>query len=405
MGQITNATAKEHLFGVCTHPDRMASTGALNVLLLVTGLCLVLVPTWVNFHGLEGESAFAVYLAALYPYYAVALGLVLWAIFDYGIKRLVYENFPLTLLASIMAMWVSVAIGTDTLSPMVGLATVLTVATFHVFRRSPIRAGGPDLVTVIPVCYLLVPLVILALPDWIDLPFDLYAFDSFRGFGFSRTDYGYLASVSILMLVNKRTALKWPFIALLLVGLALSENRAALLSLLFAVTLFFWPRIGIPYRVPVWSIFMGGIVAGIILGFDFSGGDRGVGFLQDSGGREEIFSMAWSATFEHPWFGSGGFYQTIMTSDGRSVEAHNALLQSVLNFGIVTTLLWYGLVFRLYCSLRPHGRLFLVNWAIFGIFHPGFDAFLFVPESFFSLLLAVRYGAPDPGEPAFHVSM
>ncbi len=72
------------------------------------------------------------------------------------------------------------------------------------------------------------------------------------------------------------------------------------------------------------------------------------------------------------------------------------MLQTVLNFGIFAALCWAALILRLFFSVSEYGRAIILSWLCFGMFQPGYDAFLFTPANFMVLLFSYVLVERDP---------
>ena len=119
--------------------------------------------------------------------------------------------------------------------------------------------------------------------------------------------------------------------------------------------------------------------------------------FQDTGSRLSIWLVSIDKISENMLFGSGAFYQNVNVGNAPIpglIEPHNSVLQSLLNFGVIPTLLWFLIFFKFYISLCRNGRVFLIFWLVFGMFHPGFDAFLMTPFTIIVFLFAIFFGSP-----------
>ena len=89
------------------------------------------------------------------------------------------------------------------------------------------------------------------------------------------------------------------------------------------------------------------------------------------------------------FFGTGQYYTFV---EKYAVVPHNFIFQSLLNFGIIASVLYCFIIRDLWNSLNDLGKAFLIYSFIVGFFHPGFDAYMFLPFSAFGYYLAVFYG-------------
>lgn len=376
--------------------DQRRTFYELNWFLIATILFAIFMPLTSNFLGWDDKEILEQRHWILSWYYSICIVIGTVAFMRYGIIRLAKDRYRIVLLMALLSFVCSILFGLllgARPSPMVVMAPFFTMLIFHVFPGSVVNK---DLVIGkwLLIVFLLAPLLILFVPDLFQVPFNLYTLDSFRGFASSRTDYGYLLGILVLLLLVQSGASKWVILPAAFLALVLSENRAAFSAVIVSL---FYLAVTVGYRrstVFVWILlFVGafGLVSAY-LGVDYLE-KRGVTFFDDSGDRLEIVVTSLEQAFEkNVLFGTGAFYQNVdVSSIGRVVEPHNSILQSILNFGLIPTLLWYALVVTTYFKFRSAGRSFLLYWFVFGLFHPGYDAFLFTPESMIPLLLAVHF--------------
>lgn len=368
----------------------------INWFLIATIGFAIFMPLTSNFLGWDDREIQEQRLWILSWYYSICIMIGTVAFMRYGILRLAKDRYRIVLLMALLSFICSILFGLllgTRLSPMVVMAPFFTVLIFHVFPGSVIDR---DLVIGkwLLVAFLLAPLLILFFPNLFQIPFDLYTLNSFRGFASSRTDYGYLLGILVLLLLVQSGPSKWLILPAAFLALVLSENRAAFFAAIISLSYLAATVGSRRSAVFVWILlFVGALgLVSIYLGIDYLG-KRGVTFFDDSGDRLEILTASLEQAFAKNFlFGAGAFYQNVdIPSIGRVVEPHNSILQSILNFGLISTLLWYALVATIYFKIRPAGRSFLLYWFVFGLFHPGYDAFLFTPESMVPLLLAVHF--------------
>jgi hypothetical protein len=368
----------------------------LNWFLIATILFAIFMPLISNFLGWDDKEILEQRHWMLYWYYSICIVIGSIAFMRYGIIRLAKDRYRIVLLMALLSFLCSILFGLLVgvwPSPMVVMAPFFTILIFHVFTGSVI---DKDLVIGkwLLIAFLLAPLLILSSPSLFQLPFNLYTLDSFRGFSSSRTDYGYLLGILVLILLVQSGPSKWVILPATFLALVLSENRAAFFAVIISLSYLAATVGSRRSAVFVWILlFVGALgLASIYLGIDYLE-KRGVTFFDDSGDRMEIVVTSLERAFDKNFlFGAGAFYQNVdVSSIGRVVEPHNSILQSILNFGLIPTLLWYALLATTYFKFRPAGRSFLLYWFVFGLFHPGYDAFLFTPESMVPLLLAVHF--------------
>jgi hypothetical protein len=271
------------------------------------------------------------------------------------------------------------------------LAPFFSLLIFHVFPRTKneIFLG---LIIALLVIYIVAPIALFYFPTMFGIEFDLISLDSFRGFAESRTDYGYIAGIVILMLMARPSPIMWLVLPVLFFGIILSENRASLVAIVVTTSYLLTTNQKLSLRANRIPLILFVIsISLLIYYFGSATAERGVALLDDSGDRVDITYASLDLAARNFLFGAGGFYQQV-TVFGSAVEPHNAILQSVINFGVFTTLFWYLMVLKLFLSMNPNGRAFILYAFLFGMFHPAFDAFLFVPESLLAMLSAVYFG-------------
>lgn len=360
-------------------------------LLTITMLFVIGMPLMTNFFGWDQKLLFDQRQWMLSWYYAVCVALGVVAMVRYGIGRLATDRYSIFLIAGILSFFLSLLLGAlngSKISPMCVMAPFFTVLMFHVFIRKKISSNF-NFAKWALVVYLLAPLIVFFFPFLFKLPFELYASESFRGFSYSRTDYGYLAGIAILILLIKPALSNLVFLPALFLALLLSENRTAVLSIMVAIGYLLLMLNNKRLTALGLIIFC---LAIVYFGSDYS--IRKIAFFYDSGHRLDILMASIEKAYDGFLFGSGMFYQSIYVSTIDSLaEPHNSILQSILNFGVIPTIFWYLIVARAYFSMNAQGRPFLLYWFVFGLFHPGYDAFLFTPESLISLLLALHFGS------------
>lgn len=411
----------------------------MNWLIIATVIAVILEPLRGNFLDLSKEGIHDDRLWLYTWYYSVAILMGVYAFYDYGWSRWKRDRYSLYLPIGILCLWGSILLGGAKFTPLSLIAPFLMVLTFHVFpgsylgshyccsgrgnetlisvkstasrrREVSLSTSPPTLATrsgahsktslvilrLLMVTFSVLPLLALSVNLPFEVPFDLYYANSYRGFSASRTDYGYFVGITILTLMARPFRTSWVLILALFAGMVLSESRAALISIIVSVAylqLSLWSE---RKTAKVWLVFSLVVLALLATTFGSEYYGRGVTLFEDSGSRQEILEASLKKASESMLFGSGAFYQSVYVWGDYWVEPHNSVLQSIINFGIIATSLWFAIIYKIYVVLYPVGRCFLLYWIIFGLFHPGFDAFLFVPLSFLALLLAIYFGSsPD----------
>ena len=118
-------------------------------------------------------------------------------------------------------------------------------------------------------------------------------------------------------------------------------------------------------------------------------------FLGDPGGRRTYIKSFWDPTQKKPWLlliGERVFGANIVLGGGGVVRPHSWLLNSIINFGVLVTGCWMVFVFRFFKKLNNHGRAIVIYFTTVGLFHNGFDAYLFSIEHLIGFLFAASVG-------------
>lgn len=248
------------------------------------------------------------------------------------------------------------------------------------------------LVIIVLCVYLILPtciyLVNLYLNDSHYFKFDyapqLYIYDSFRGISLDRIQYSFLAGLLILVILTSKRVVYYYAVPLLLLGLYLAQSRAVFAALIVSA-IFLYAMQRRHLLVFIGSCFFLLLVM-YLLGFRPD-------FFEDGGARINMLKSSVYQLFRYDisglLLGNTGFYT--LGVDGQ--QPHNSILQSLLNFGLITTLLWLAVLYQFYKRISKIGRVIFIYVMIFGLFHAGFSAFVFVPITLMSymFILAASY--------------
>lgn len=214
----------------------------------------------------------------------------------------------------------------------------------------------------------------------------LYIVDSFRGFTFDRIQYGFLAGITLLLLFFERKNIRFSNVLMLLLslGLFLTMARASFLALLFALLLLFYLQKNLNIKN---LLFLVGSIGFILVMISLFALRSDV--FADGGGRLDIIIMGIEKILEHGYigllFGEGDFYTTYQNG----LYPHNSILQSIMDFGLIITIMWFIILFDFWRSLKLEAKIIFTYTLVFGLFHPGFSAFLFMPLTSFSYILVL----------------
>lgn len=221
------------------------------------------------------------------------------------------------------------------------------------------------------IIWLLAPLVAMAVdPSLFDMFFTLTAIDfSYHGLTNSRVGYGLWISVFILFLGRPRSTPDKILLAASVATLLLSQSRAAIvgLALAYAYAAYRGTRGGI-FLLRLISLAMLAIVP-LVLWSIFGRDDA---FTIVSEERGVLYARFVGFVEQHWLLGNGSMYLVdIPEIDFYDVPAHNLLLQTVANYGVVTLvayLAYLACMFRFLHSTRA--RMLLIFMFIYGMYQP-----------------------------------
>lgn len=366
----------------------------LDLTILLTVFYLIIFPLssfiYETYQGEIFSNANSLRFLYLKIFYISVSFMSLWAVFEKKINRKSFSFFEFLLIINITLMLL-VYFNSKRLMCLISIFSIFSL--YLLFNNMRLTSKINNLLILILTLFLVAPIFLYPFQNFIYYQF-FYA-DSFRGFSGSRTDYGYLTSIVIILTIisNIQLRLKVVLLAVNFVPLAIAQSRAAYLSVIISIMfIVYWSGIDFKGLVRRWFL---PIMACVVL---FVGltlfSYRLTDLFADRGGRLLLWSSSLSVIENNLWFGSGDFYQQLLLPGSAvPIEPHNSILQSLLNFGIIGTSAWYLLISNHFQQLNWRGKVFLVNWFVFGMFHTSLDAFLFVPENLIGLLLAIRFGS------------
>ena len=114
--------------------------------------------------------------------------------------------------------------------------------------------------------------------------------------------------------------------------------------------------------------------------------------MVDDGGRFDFYITSLSQIFNNPLsilVGVGQYYTPV---EKYSVVPHNFIVQTLLNFGFIVFAAWSLIIINTWNKVNDQGRVFLLYSLTVGLFHPGYDAFMYLPFSALGYYLAILYG-------------
>ncbi len=363
-----------------------------------------------NLWHLEPVTAERLRMIMLYTY---AVGVSLAAVtFIRGNYRaagaLFWKDRLLTV--ALFSVLLSVAINLSWPRAMLLYAAICSIMVFQLIPQLKLKAD-PAPLAIFLICLTSVPLVINLV---FGLDFDFFISESFQGFLAGRTPYGFASGLGLLLIFLSDRKLLFALLPVVSIGLALSGSRTGMIaftagavvllhhylrlrkihlaSMLIITVIIVWTAPSFLIKASLLDAARTYRLVSLLQWWQVATdlNTVNVGLFAETLDRMAIYKTSLNAIIEgNLWFGRGDYYQAINVR-GISVEAHNNILQSLLNFGLIVCLCWLFMVARLFRDVHPEGRALLVFWFFFGLFQPGFDAFLFIPATMAVLVLAYR---------------
>ncbi|WP_421856339.1 hypothetical protein [Marinomonas sp.] len=223
----------------------------------------------------------------------------------------------------------------------------------------------------------------------------LYIVDSFRGLTLDRVQYTFFSGITLLfILFEKKKVLCYRLMfCLLLLGLYLALARAGVLALIVAVSFYTIKSKKISSKTIFRCVFFDSLFV-LAAFFILSMFNHRIDLFSDGGDRIFLLSSSIEKIFDNGivsfLFGHGNFY---IVSYGH--QPHNSILQSMMNFGAIITLLWLLVLYNFYNALGLKGKTLFIYVFIFGLFHVGFSAFVFMPVTVFSYFCILVFNIND----------
>lgn len=218
-----------------------------------------------------------------------------------------------------------------------------------------------------------------------DFPRPLNWIDGFRGFAFDRVEYAFVAGLAFIVIILCRGfggCARIPLILLIMYCMWLSQTRFVYVAAGIALFAFF----GLGKKTLLLAIILAtAFLAGVFLG---------VREEQFVSGRAEIYSSYFLYLKENLLlliFGAARFYQSFNDGD----VPHNFILQTIINWGLFGLLAWTLLIMKFWRRLGKKGKSILIYLHIYGLFHPGVDAFLITPLTALAFVFATGLGGAN----------
>lgn len=249
--------------------------------------------------------------------------------------------------------------------------------------------------------YLILPLIVYLIHYGITFDkyfqFDFgpqpYIVNSFRGLSLNRVQYGFLTGIILLVVILEKKDISYSYLVvfLLSIGLYFSSMRAAMLALIIAILFYLFSSKIKSFKIIVFYMFIFLLIVGLLLSFSVRSDILSSGVEQ----RIILLKAAIDIIFKQGYvsflFGSGDFYTTYNSG----VYPHNAILQSMMNFGAITTMLWLIISFLYFKNLTFKGKTLFLYVFVFAQLHPNFSAFVFLPITFFSYICISLFNIQD----------
>tara|TARA_R110001583_G_scaffold111063_2_gene260137 strand:+ start:14966 stop:16036 length:1071 start_codon:yes stop_codon:yes gene_type:complete len=298
-----------------------------------------------------------------------------------------YFKISYLILFSFFTLLFSIFFNGNFPSPMFYFSILNVYVVFYVLLRSKFKFGNISRITLwILIFYVVIPVLISIFGGVINflnnIP-PLFIFSSFRGFTFDRVEYGIVAGYLLLILMVGEKKYFFTIVPFVIYGVLMTEARAIIVALLFAYLYLFRRNLKLLFFFTLSLPVLFFILIGI---------SNRVELLDTDGGRFDFYSASivqiFNSLLSFLW-GVGEFYTPV---DKYNVVPHNFIFQTLLNFGIFVFLAWTLIVMNVWSKLNDKGRVFLIYSLTLGLFHPGYDGFIFLPFSALGYYLAVFYG-------------
>ena len=197
----------------------------------------------------------------------------------------------------------------------------------------------------------------------------------FKGFDSSRTTYSFSAAIAVIIHLIERKKKWWLWSLIGLIGLYLASNRTSLLIITFAVFFitFLDRRVILKFYTKLFLLLITSISVTILMIFFIR-----VENFYDHSRRIQLLYTHINVWLDNFWFGLGGpnHVNYLLINDNivdfPPVPAHNFLLESLVSFGFIATIIWLTLLWIFFKKLNNPGRILFFVTLLFGIFHNGF---------------------------------
>ena len=217
----------------------------------------------------------------------------------------------------------------------------------------------------IPVLIVGVKYALTASPYFTGWHYQLYFSDGIRGFALDNVQYGFGAGLLLTyLLIIKCKSLVLTMLAISAV--LLSNSNAVFVAFFLSSMYLFMGKSSLVIKILILFLSIFPLVALVF-------------FINFNDPRLELFLLVYEEFLSDPirmiFIGNMQFFSTVNVVH----QPHNFLLQTMLNFGVITAILFVVLLFRFFMSLSHESRATLIYVYMFGAFHAGFSIFLYTP--------------------------
>jgi hypothetical protein len=254
-----------------------------------------------------------------------------------------------------------------------GLFFVLFNLYLALMKANP--RGADDVVRIFKAFFaiwLLAPIVAMLVdPSLVGTFFVVTQIDvSYHGFADSRVGFGLWISVFIILLRRPNSKFEWFLMLVSVVTLLLSQSRAAIFGLLLSYSYAMFRARNVRQAVVLRLIALLALCLAPLLLWSILGRDDALTLLSEDRG---VILSRFSDFIETHWLlGNGGMYLVdIPEIDRIDVPAHNFLLQTVANYGVLTLaafLAYFVCIFRFVRSTRA--RMLLIFLFVYSMNQP-----------------------------------
>jgi hypothetical protein len=208
-------------------------------------------------------------------------------------------------------------------------------------------------------------------PSTFDMFFTLTTIDvSYHGLANSRVGYGLWISVFILLMGKPRSGIQWFLLVVAVLTLLLSQSRAAIFGLLLSYAYGFLRDRDVRKPALPKLILLAIVCLAPLFLWAMFGRDDALTFLSEDRG---IILSRFFDFIERNWLlGFGGMYLVDIPEIGKiDVPAHNYLIQTVANYGVLALgafLVYFVCIFRFVKSSRA--RMLLIFLFVYSMNQP-----------------------------------